>query len=984
MKTGYSSLNKLKGAVFGLYNQDGTEYLVNGKHYTITTDANGIAMFNNLPVGYYIVKEIGAPQGYVLNTVLTPSVNILDTTTKDVTFTDAALSVTVNKYAAGGATELDGAELAVYDSAGTEIDKWTTKGAGTQHTLPYLKLKAGERYTLKELKAPDGYQIAEDVVFEINQDGTLRFISGDGSVSNKNVVMRDTRLSLKVRKVDADAVNTDLSGALLEVIEDATGKTVYSFTSTGSAEDIPYDKLKAPSEAGKYTRYTIHEKSAPSATSSAPNGYQLAEDIKIAIGYDGTVYRVTNSGMTPITDNTVVMEDKAKINVYFNKIDAGTGNRIAGAELGIYTASGGLVESWISTTAPKEISLTEGDYFFREIKAPNGYKTAAEIAFTVGADGKMTVTSGDSDGLSYDRLTLTMKDEPFSIRVWKMTENYAVLSGAKFELHESDAKGTKGKLLQSFTTKESSTVLDYTKLKVNAYYLLIETEAPKGYKIASPVLFYIDANGNAVNAASGIAYTGNLIQIVDDNKIFYINKVDADTNQPLSGVTLRISSTEDTDFVPIEWTTDGNAKAFRYPQFKLDTTYTLSEVATVAGYTYAKAIDFSIHSKDDQLYIGNSVSKDNQIVMKNSPYKIQVDKQIAGSGKSLAGATLAVKNADGEILEQWVTDGKVHELDVSKIMVSLQDENIYTLCELAAPELYAVAQPIEFIVTNEGVVKRIDSEAVSDNTLVMYDEYQGITISKQDVGGKEIPGAVLTITSLEDTDFTPVSWTSTTTPYNLDRNLFKPNVDYILTETAAPDGYAYAESITFRIDENGTVYVNGQAVDDKTVTMVDDVLKLSIAKAEAGKKNKILAGAKLSILLEETDTVIYSWTSKGKAKEIPQNLLLASTEEEQIVYVLREDKAPKGYELAKDIRFYIGANGEIYILDDKAGATLAKNHLITMYDKKKDTSDGKKNTKTTSKKTGDMAPVRFIAVLLLLSLAGLYCLLFFRRRNNRK
>lgn len=982
LKTGISSLNKLKGAVFGLYNQDGTEYLVNGTHYTMTTDANGIAMFKNLPVGYYIVKEIGAPQGYILNTVWTPSVNILDETTKDVTFIDTALSVTVNKYAVGGATELDGAELAVYDSLGTEIDKWTTKGAGTQHTLPYLKLKVGERYILKELKAPDGYRIGEDVVFEINQDGTLRYISGDGSVSNKNVIMRDTRLSLKVRKVDESS--TDLPGALLEVIEDSTGMTVYSFTSTGSAEDIPYNKLKAPSEAGKYTRYTIREKSAPGATSSEPNGYNLAEDIKIAIGYDGKVYRVTDSGMTLVTGNTVVMEDKAKRCVYFNKIEAGTGNRIVGAKLGIYKKDNTLVASWTSTTAPVELSLSAGEYFFREITAPDGYKKAEEIGFTVDANGKMTVTSGDSGGLSYDRLTLTMKDEPFNIRVWKMTDNYAVLPGAKFELYESDAKGTKGKLLQSFTTKESSTVLDYTKLKVNTYYLLVETEAPKGYKIASPLLFYIDEDGNAVNAASGIAYNGNLIQIVDDNKIFYINKVDADTNQTLSGVTLRISSTEDTEFVPVEWTTDGNAKAFQYQQFKLDTTYTLSEVATVEGYTYAKAINFSIHSKDDQLYIGNSVSKDNQIVMKNSPYKIRVDKQIAGSGKSLAGATLAVKNADGVILEQWVTDGKVHELDASKIMVSLQNENIYTLCELAAPELYAAAQPIEFIVTNEGIVKRIDGEAVSNNTLVMYDEYQGITISKQDTGGKEIPGAVLTITSLEDTEFTPVSWTSTTTPYNLDRNLFKPNVDYILTETAAPDGYAYAESITFRIDENGTVYVNGQAVDDKTVTMVDDVLKLSIAKAEAGKKNKILAGAKLSILLEETDTVIYSWTSKGKAKEIPQNLLLASTDEEQIIYVLREDKAPKGYELAKDIRFYIGANGEIYILDDGDGATLVKNHLITMYDKKKDTSDGKKNTKTTSKKTGDMAPIRFVITLLLLSLAGLYCLLFFKRRNNRK
>ncbi|MCM1180123.1 MAG: SpaA isopeptide-forming pilin-related protein [Clostridium sp.] len=983
LKTGLTSLNKLKGAVFGLYNQDGTEYQKNGKHYTATTDAEGIAIFEDLPIGYYIVKELEAPQGYTLNKVITPSVNVLNETTVDVTFTDTPISVTVHKYAVGGATELEGAELAVYDEEGNEIDKWTTGGSGTQHSLPYSKLKVGKRYTLKEIKAPDGYRSAADVVFEILEDGALRYISGDGSVSNKNVIMRDDRLSLKVRKVDADAADTDLVGALLEVIEDETNTSVYSFTSTGSVQDIPYNKLKAPDKEGEYTRYTIHEKSAPTPTDSAPNGYQLAEDIRIAIGYDGTVYRVTDSGMTPLADGTVVMEDKAKKAVYFSKLDAQTGNRIAGAELGIYSADGTELQTWISTTAPKEIELTPEDYIFREITAPDGYQKAAEIAFTLDDDGKMTVTSGDGSGLSYDRLTLSMEDEPLNIRMRKLNAEYAVLPGAKFELHESNANGAEGKLLQSFTTTLSSTVLDYTKLKEGGYYLLKETEAPKGYKIASPVLFYIK-DGNAVNAATNEAYVGNLIQIVDDNKIFYINKVDAGTNQPMSGVTLRISSVADADFVPVEWVTDGKVKEFRYLQFKPDTAYILSETVTIGGYTYAKDINFSIHSADDELYIGNSAATNNQIVMKDTPFKVRVDKQIAGSNKPLAGAKLAVKNTNGEILEQWVTDGKAHELDASKLMPSLQDENIYTLCELEAPELYAVSQPIDFVVTKDGVVKRTDGEKADNNTLVMYDEYTGIIFSKQDAGGKEVPGAVLTITSVEDTEFTPISWTSTTTPYNLDGKLFKPNVDYILTETAAPDGYAYTESITFRVDENGTVYVNGQAVDDKTVTMVDDVLKLSIAKADAGKKNKLLAGAKFSILLEETDTVIYSWTSKGKAKEIPQKYLLASTDEERIIYVLRENKAPEGYELAEDIRFYIDSTGQIYILDgDKA--TLAENHLITLYDKKKDvSSEKKKTTKTTSKKTGDMTPVRFVVTLLLLSIAGLYCLLFFKKRNDRR
>ena len=118
-----------------------------------------------------------------------------------------------------------------------------------------------------------------------------------------------------------------------------------------------------------------------------------------------------------------------------------------------------------------------------------------------------------------------------------------------------------------------------------------------------------------------------------------------------------------------------------------------------------------------------------------------------------------------------------------------------------------------------------------------------LTIHKTDVGGKELPGAELTVTTL---DGEPVdSWVSEETPHTLP--ILEPDVEaqegairysdadnefiYILHEDAAPDGYLVASDIQFKVekDEDGriTVYTRATAaeswhkVDGASVTMVD-------------------------------------------------------------------------------------------------------------------------------------------------------------------
>lgn len=118
-----------------------------------------------------------------------------------------------------------------------------------------------------------------------------------------------------------------------------------------------------------------------------------------------------------------------------------------------------------------------------------------------------------------------------------------------------------------------------------------------------------------------------------------------------------------------------------------------------------------------------------------------------------------------------------------------------------------------------------------------------LTIHKTDVGGKELPGAKLTVTTLEGESVD--SWVSEDTPHTLP--ILEPDAEeqdgairysdgenefvYILHEDAAPDGYLVATDIQFKVerDEDGriTVYTRATSadswhmVDGASVTMVD-------------------------------------------------------------------------------------------------------------------------------------------------------------------
>lgn len=167
------------------------------------------------------------------------------------------------------------------------------------------------------------------------------------------------------------------------------------------------------------------------------------------------------------------------------------------------------------------------------------------------------------------------------------------------------------------------------------------------------------------------------------------------------------------------------------------------------------------------------------------PVKVRISKVDITTGEELEGSQLSIKEKEtGEIIEQWVSDGTVHEIDGDKF----EDGMEYILHEEVAPEGYELAQDITFIYRENHM-----------DTIVMNDELTPakVIISKQDITtGEELPGSHLIITDKE-TGAVIEEWISTEEPHEMDGYLFEDGKEYILHEETAPDGYQVAQDITF-------------------------------------------------------------------------------------------------------------------------------------------------------------------------------------------
>ncbi len=161
----------LEGVTFGLFDAEVIEFSAENAIATTETDANGEFSFE-APYGNYKVKELETAPGYV---TLKESIAVeLDKT--DVDLEDIANSQTVvhfSKVDKDTGEELPGAVLELYAPDGSLLDTWET--TDIPHVIPGLPV--GEGYILREVTAPEGFEVAEDVTFNVEDTTEIQTIT---------------------------------------------------------------------------------------------------------------------------------------------------------------------------------------------------------------------------------------------------------------------------------------------------------------------------------------------------------------------------------------------------------------------------------------------------------------------------------------------------------------------------------------------------------------------------------------------------------------------------------------------------------------------------------------------------------------------------------------------------------------------------------------------------------------------------------------
>lgn len=429
---------------------------------SITTDGNGIAQMDNLPLGRYYIVEKETSHGYVLdNEPRYVDLTYRDQDTPLVTYSAdwqnarQRVQVEVLKKEKDSDKVLSGAIFGLY--AADDIVSSKGKVLLAKDTLIELKttdedgkiqfvadLPVDSRYYIKELAAPDGYvtdQEPQEFTFEYQGSGT--------SVAEYAFTFEDEQTTVELSKADLTD-KKELPGASLKVT-DEDGNTV--------------DEWVSKEEAHIIKGLIVGKKYKMTETKPA-DGYVTAESIE---------FTVEN---TKEVQKHQMLDDVTKVEI--SKKDIADSSEVPGAKLIILDKDGKKVESWTSTDKPHMVEkLPVGKYTLREEQAPDGYLIAEDVKFTVKDTGKVQ--------------KVKMKDaHPYGKLVIKKTDSTskAALPGAEFELREKE----NGKVVEKLVTDKTGTatsgkipIATYKNGKVEktVEYILVETKAPNGYELSN-------------------------------------------------------------------------------------------------------------------------------------------------------------------------------------------------------------------------------------------------------------------------------------------------------------------------------------------------------------------------------------------------------------------------------------------------------------------------------------------------------------------
>lgn len=182
--------------------------------------------------------------------------------------------------------------------------------------------------------------------------------------------------------------------------------------------------------------------------------------------------------------------------------------------------------------------------------------------------------------------------------------------------------------------------------------------------------------------------------------------------------------------------------------------------------------------------------------------------------------------------------------------------------------------------------------------LTFKDDPTTTSFSKEDVGGKEVPGAHLKVWYEDDNgkEITADSWISTNEKHVIYGLI--PGVTYHMTETIPAPGYATAKDVVFTVQETA---------EEQHIKMVDETIKIKIVKVEKGTK-KLLPNAVFTFADRANRVIAKVKTDEKGEAYIEQKLVAGET------YTVTEVKAPALHQAIEPFKYTVKDTGEVQVL----------------------------------------------------------------------
>lgn len=592
--------------------------------------------------------------------------------------------------------------------------------------------------------------------------------------------------------------------------------------------------------------------------------------------------------------------------------------------------------------------LPYGEYLVKETKTPKDYITAPD--FTI------SVTDDYSEYKDVEQVKrININNRPFTsqvklVKVDKDSGKTVTLNSASFKIKDSSGNYVTQKVsgvnIDTFTTNSKNQIVSLfgTKGEVTlplelgaGTYFVEEIKIPEGFlELEEPVSFTITNQYDYDVDEDETPILAVKIKNAQPHGKLVIKKTDKVTSDPLENVEYELTAKENIinaidgsviykkgDVVSTGKTNaQGTLTVNNLPMGH----YSLKETLTNEGYVLAEEVKDVIFEQKDTTtkeYVINvnitnikphgeihlvKTDKDTKELLGGITFQLTAKEDIY----SLDGRNTLIYKAGDKVSMDISEDGRYVTNELGQINISDLPLGHYELKEIETLEEYVPNDKVYDIdLSYDHTDKIIYTEEINVENEKTTTEISKISATDE----KELPGAHL---SLKDKDGNIIEeWVSGKEPHII-RGLLV-NEEYTLHEDLAPIGYATASDVIFKVNEDGST---------TKVTMKDEITKVDISKVDA-TTSKEIEGAKLTLKDKETGKVIETWTSDKTPHRI-EGLEVGKT------YILHEDLAPAGYEVASDVEFTIADTGKVQkvVMKDEVKTTVIKtgdNSQIGLY-----------------------------------------------------